>query len=186
VTALAVCTSADGPLFLFAGRGFLSCDPEELRSAVRELAESEQRPTGIARAEWEQALAIPPVEIHKEWVRLFYHPAGAPCPPWQSVHTEELTLMGRTHHAAMEWYRRAGMEPRLDTEPADHLGLLLTFYGRLLLEDVDEEELADFRAQHLAWLPAFCSRVEAETRLPFYRLLSRLTGTLLESHGTSR
>ena len=182
MTATAVHTAADGPLFLFAGRAFLTCDCEALRDALLALKSSGQLPTWFQTAEWERALAISSVQMERESVRLFYHPAGAPCAPWQSVHSDEGVLMGRTHHDAMAWFRQAGLEPRTDTEPADHIGLLLTFYGRLLVEaDVDPEQIEQFREQHLLWLRSFCSRLHEASRLEFFRLLSDLVGMLLHS-----
>ncbi|MBI4903988.1 MAG: molecular chaperone TorD family protein [Acidobacteria bacterium] len=179
MTATAVCADTAAPLFLFAGRGFLSCDLEELRGALIELNRWEHLPPSFNRADWEKALTIPPLAMQRESVRLFYHPNGAPCPPWQSVYTDEAALMGRTHHDAMEWYREAGMEPCLSSEPADHAGLLLSFYGRLLMDETTDEQLEEFRAQHLTWLREFCQTMQAETRLDFYRLLGELTRSLL-------
>ncbi len=174
----AVHTASDAPLFLFAGRGFLSSDVEELRAALLELERWDSLPPSFARAAWEKALSVSPLEIQRESVRLFYHPNGAPCPPWQSVQSDEEILMGNAHHDALAWYREAGIEPALETEPADHAGLLLSFYGRLLLEETDPARLEEFRARHLEWLVAFGLAVAAEARLDFYRLLGEFASEL--------
>ena len=84
---------------------------------------------------------------------------------------------------ALEWYRRYGVQPVTAQDPADHVGLLLIFYSRLLREGAREEVLAAFRRDHLLWIPAFCDCVEAETRHPFYRLLARETKALVVESG---
>jgi len=166
--------SIEAQLLQFAGRCFLSADHAELMSALSDLEEAGcLSPAEIA--EWRTALSVDPMDIHKEYVRLFVNPSGAPCPPWQSVHGEQPVLMGDSHHSAMAWYRDAGMEPRLDSEPADHIGLLLNFLGHLLAEDTGERELTRYVDEHVQWMPAFCAKLEDETRLDFYRLLARFT-----------
>jgi TorA maturation chaperone TorD len=116
-------------------------------------------------------------DLEREYVRLFLAPEGAPCPPWQSVHEEDAQLMGASHHSALEWFRTYGVEPAKDSEPADHVGMLLSFYGHLL--DSECESLAEFEARHLAWIPAFCERLEQQTSLEFYRLLAAYTQSVL-------
>lgn len=166
--------SIEAQLLQFAGRCFLSADHTELMSALSDLEESRCL-SSAELVEWRAALDVDPLAIHKEYVRLFVNPSGAPCPPWQSVHSAQPVLMGDSHHSAMNWYREAGMEPRLDSEPADHVGLLLNFLAHLLAEDATERQLSRFLEQHVQWMPEFCAKVEYETRLDFYRLLARFT-----------
>lgn len=112
----------------------------------------------------------------REYYRLFLSPEGAPCPPWQSVYMaaegEPPRLMGPAHHSALQWYRRYGFEPALDNEPADHLGLLLLFYAKLLTEDAPDTELAAFEEQHLAWAPRFVVKLEQYAQHPRFRALA--------------
>lgn len=115
-------------------------------------------------------------EAEREYYRLFLSPEGAPCPPWQSVYMAEEgqapRLMGPAHHSALEWYRRQGFEPALENEPADHLGLLLLFYGGLLSGGATEQELAQFEEQHLSWAPRFVAKLEQHAVHPRFRALA--------------
>jgi TorA maturation chaperone TorD len=131
-------------------------------------------------AELGRALLEPPAgdrEAEVEFYRLFFHPSGAPCQPWQSVFEtaegDSPRLMGPAHHAALAWYRRYGFEPALANEPADHLGLLLLFYARLLAAGEDSAVLEQFEREHLAWARRFAACLGAEARHPRYRTLAR-------------
>lgn len=154
---------------LFAGRALWEPDAAVLREMLTELPDGERY----------LALLPPPLELQREHTRLFFSPEGAACPPWQSVHSPEPTIMGETHHSAMGWYREAGVQPVAETEPADHVGLLLSFYAKLVEEGAPPETLARFRDEHLGWIPAFCERLEAASRLPFYQELARETRVAL-------
>lgn len=153
--------------YLFAGNCLLSTHPQELRAAVQEALASDSR--------WLEALAVDPVELEREYVRLFLSPGGAICPPWQSVYTKENELprlMGESHSSALAFFREYQMEPAHGSEPADHAGLLLLFAGMLLERGVPADEFERFCIRHLDWIPEFAKKVEAETRLDFYRLLA--------------
>ena len=130
-------------------------------------------------AELGQALLKPPagdLDADKEYTRLFLNPQGAPCPPWQSVYTapegEKPRLMGLSHHAALEWYRRYGFQPAAENEPADHLGLLLLFYAHLLAQGESGETLAKFEDEHLYWAPRFVAKLKEHARHPRYAQLA--------------
>lgn len=157
------------PLAAFAGKAFLDSSAERLRALAAELGS----------VEFEGALSGDPLELEREYVRLFLHPGGAPCPPWQSAHEEPPQLMGDSHRSALDWFRSEGVEPSLGNEPADHVGLLLTFYARLLESGAPEARLREFRARHLSWAAKLCELILAHTRHPFYRLLAELTGELV-------
>jgi TorA maturation chaperone TorD len=157
-------------LLLYAGRALLAPDARWLREMAGTL------PGGD---ELEAALPSDEEELRREHTRLFFAPEGAPCPPWQSVRGEEAALMGPSHHSALAWYREAGMEPAAENEPADHAGLLLAFYATLAEGGAPEAELAQFRREHLEWIPEFCDCLEANSRLPFYRELARRTRAAL-------
>lgn len=165
--------------FLFAGRAFLHDQTQVLRSAVEEILARGRLPGPATAKQWRRALDCPQQELEREYVRLFLSPQGAVCPPWQSVQVEPHQLMGEAHHSALRWYRNYGVEPAAETEPADHIGLLLIFYGHLLSCGAPPQQLAAFYREHLAWIPDFCRRLERKTRLDFYRLLARLCRRLM-------
>jgi putative dimethyl sulfoxide reductase chaperone len=123
-----------------------------------------------------QALLAPPGDDEgaaREYVRLFLSPQGAACPPWQSVYMapegEAPRLMGAAHHGALVWFRRHGFEPAGEGEAADHAGLLLLFYARLLDAGQPRSTLEAFRREHLEWLPRFAEKLAAEARHAHYR-----------------
>lgn len=162
--------------FAFAGRAFLDTDARRLRAAL----EGDPHPTGGQIALLE-ALEAEGQDLEVEYVRLFLSPAGAPCPPWQSAQEEEGRLMGPAHQSARQWYARYGAAPKAESEPADHIGLLLTFYAQMVAVDAEEEDRRRFARQHLVWIPEFAGKVSRETRLEFYRLLGQFTGDLVRS-----
>ncbi len=129
---------------------------------------------GICAAAAERLLHPPPgdADAEREYVRLFLSPQGALCPPWQSIYMAEEgetpRLMGPAHHGALAWYRRFGFEPAIESEPADHAGLLLLFYAHLLQSDAGDEDLAGFSAAHLNWLSRLAARLRASTSDPAY------------------
>lgn len=130
------------------------------------------------------ALLTPPPddpEAEQDYYRLFLSPQGAPCPPWQSVYLdvegETPRLMGVSHHSALEWYRRYGFEPAAGTEPADHAGLLLLFYAKLIDTGVDDSVLAEYERQHVRWLPRLAEKMARHARTEVFRgLAAELSG----------
>lgn len=99
----------------------------------------------------------------REYVRLFLHPQGAPCPPWQSVWEEDAgsrRLLGPAHHGALAFFREFGFMPNLESEPADHIGLLLLFYAMLLDRAAPPAQVAAFEKQHLGWIPRFAEALQ--------------------------
>ncbi len=142
----------------------MTSDPQELGQLY----------SGLAHSLLEAPADDPAAE--REYYRLFLSPEGAPCPPWQSVFMaaegETPRLMGPAHHSALAWYRRYGFEPALETEPADHLGLLLLFYAHLLAAEAPEAEQALFEVQHLAWAPRFIERLERNAVHPRFVALA--------------
>jgi TorA maturation chaperone TorD len=81
--------------------------------------------------------------------------------------------MGEAHASALEWYTRYGAAPRAAGDPADHIGLLLTFYAQLLAAGADADERQLFANRHLAWIPAFARSVATESRCEFYTRLGQ-------------
>jgi TorA maturation chaperone TorD len=157
---------------LFAGQAFLNPDTERLSEMLAYLPDGERY----------RALMPAREELLREHTRLFFAPEGAPCAPWQSVHGEEPTIMGASHHSALAWYRSAGMEPAVENEPADHVGLLLSFYAKLVDEATDPATIALFREEHLAWVPQYCETLERQARLPLLQTLARDTREALTSN----
>lgn len=126
-----------------------------------------------------KALLEPEPGEEQEFTRLFLSPEGAPCPPWQSVYGETKRLLGPEHHSALAWFRRYGLEPATDTEPADHAGLLLIFYQQMLEAGAPAEELALYRRQHLDWIVPFCASIERATSAGSFQQMARQTAQLL-------
>lgn len=155
----------------FAGAAFLSPGLDRLRELARELDEP-----GFL-----EDLETSAEDLEIEYNRLFLSPEGAVCPPWQGAHTEDDRLMGESHISALEWYRRYGSEPQASNEPADHIGLLLLFYSRLLDSGASPAEVEAFRRRHLSWVPDFCAIIEREARHPFWRRLASVTPGWIEA-----
>ncbi len=130
-------------------------------------------------AELGQALLKPPEEQDAaiEYYRLFFNPPGSPCPLWQSVYEHEEgkspQLFGDAHHSALAWYRRYGFEPSSKNEPADHLGLLLLFYAKLLAGGEPAEVLERFENEHLRWAERFVARLKENARHPHFQKLAQ-------------
>jgi TorA maturation chaperone TorD len=154
--------NAEQTAFLtFAGSAFLSPEPARLLALARELGD----------AEFVEILETQADGLEQDYNRLFLNPLGTPLPPWQDANQEEARLMGEAHLSALEWYRRFGVAPQRTSDPADHIGLLLLFYARLL-DDAPEEAEA-FRIRHIDWIPEFCSKVETQAQHPFLRTLAQ-------------
>ncbi len=125
-----------------------------------------------------QMLLKPPEdqEAAIEYYRLFFNPQGSPVPLWQSVYEKEEgkppQLFGEAHHRALDWYRRYGLEPAAKNEPADHLGLLLLFYAKLIADGEPAETLEKFENEHLRWAEQFAARLKAEARHPYFQQLA--------------
>ncbi len=116
-------------------------------------------------------------ELQEAYTRLFINsPGGAAAPPYASVYVAgQGLLMQDGHDDAMEFYRRAGLEPVNRNEPADFLPLELSF-AVTLLEWGDLELLSEFLEKHLwRWFQAFAGRLEASGPHPYYSLMARLT-----------
>jgi len=107
-----------------------------------------------------------------EYNRLFLNPLGAVCHFWQSVYADEPRLFGPAHHSALEWFRRYGAEPQAAQEPADHLGLLLLFYARLIEEGEPGETIGAFVREHVAWASQFAVILRQEARHPLFLALA--------------
>lgn len=147
-----------------AGQVLLQSDPN--RIAVPGDAEG-------ALAEEIRLAQAAPEAAELEYSRLFLNPLGAACHFWQSVHADESRLFGPAHSSALEWFRRYGAEPQQSNEPADHLGLLLIFYARLIEADEPTETIDSFAREHVAWAAQFALKLQQEARHPLYLALAR-------------
>jgi len=170
------------PWFAFAAAALLKTDAQELFALLHELRAEATDPASEA---WIERLAasLPqePQALEKEYARLFLNPAGSPCSLWQSAYGDTPQLMGAAHESALQWYRAVGVQPARSNEPADHAGLLLMFFARLLESGADPDQLDRFRQDHLAWMRGLADCVERHTRLPFYREVMGLLRRLLDT-----
>lgn len=155
---------------VFAGVAFLETNPDRLL-----LLKGAPEPL-------RQILRRRGNTLEHEYVRLFLNPGGAPCPPWQSAHEADRTLMGAAHASALQWYSRYGAVPRSEGEPADQIGLLLTFHAQLLLSGEQAQMLRLFAQRHLSWIPAFAEAVSAAARHEFYRELGLWVGSTVSDY----
>lgn len=114
-----------------------------------------------------------------EFHRLFKDPLAMPCPPWQSSYdaSDEVVPepMGPTVRQALAWHQRFDFHGVGRSDQADHIGFLLTFAGLLLEADADRDTLQHFAHDHMLWIPAYCERLAAAARTPFYRELAEET-----------
>jgi TorA maturation chaperone TorD len=123
--------------------------------------------------------AAPDSDSVAEFHRLFSDPLAMPCPPWQSASDAPegagLRLTGPPARQALAWYLRFGFQGVSESAQADHIGYLLTFAGVLLESGADPDTLQYYAHDHLRWIPAYCERLGAAARTPFYRELAEET-----------
>ena len=115
-----------------------------------------------------------PLELAKEWTRLFVGPRAAPCRPWHDTWESDgpPRLRGPKHASMLGYWSRAGLEPvHLETEPADHAGLILALFSALAARAAEGDDvkslLEDLWTAHVAsWIPRFAATLEAEAKVP--------------------
>ncbi|WP_225336077.1 TorD/DmsD family molecular chaperone [Halomicrobium urmianum] len=125
-------------------------------------------------------------DLRTEYTRLFIGPAGPPCPPYESVYRDGSDsdglgpVMGPSTTAVTRWYDEFGVRLAPDhSDLPDHIATELEFAAYLAKEGFDEY-LDQFRDEHLtAWTAEFLTRVENETREPFYEVLAATTREVL-------
>ncbi len=123
-----------------------------------------------------------PVELAKEWTRLFVGPRAAPCRPWHDTWECEgpPRLRGPQHASMLGYWSRAGLEPvHVETEPADHAGLILALFSALATRAAEGDDvkglLEDLWTAHVAsWLPRFAATLEAEAKVPALKAAGEL------------
>jgi TorA maturation chaperone TorD len=145
---------------VFAGTAFLTPEIDKLRP--------------LAPPEMRHYLEEDSKAVQREYTRLFGRD-GVFDPPCQSAHLHPLPRRAWPHDSAMSWRRFAGLESEQDHEPADHIGRLLIFWGLFRETEPSPRVLQAFHAEHLSWIPAFCRKLAAEARHPFYRRLAEYT-----------
>jgi TorA maturation chaperone TorD len=157
---------------------------EPLLAELEALLEPEGDLTGFA------------VEANVEYTRLFHglKQFSGLAPPYESVHRES-RLIGETTREVTAAYADAGYacihEP---AGPQDHLGTELRFLSLLCFEESQSwssgnaeaarmcwARQSDFLTKHaLAWIPAYCEMMEAESVVKYYRVVASLTRRTLE------
>lgn len=155
-------------------------------ATVRMTLASRLRVLGLAYLSKNDA---PDARAAAEFIRLFDDPATSPCPPCQSLFTSSTTASQRKTSAlsnkVLTLYRRFGFGSMAEYQPADHVGLLITFAGHLLDADPNPAMLTAFATDHLAWIHDFCDRLSVEARHPFYRELAESTAMALRSYSSN-
>ncbi|MRR11847.1 hypothetical protein EG835_05130, partial [bacterium] len=123
-----------------------------------------------------------PVELAKEWTRLFVGPRAAPCRPWHDTweHEGPPRLRGPKHVSMLGHWRRAGLEPvQVESEPADHAGFIFALFSALATRAADGDDVRDLLdslwAAHVAsWMPRFAATLEAEAKVPALKAAGEL------------
>ncbi|MFA6958320.1 MAG: molecular chaperone TorD family protein [Thermoanaerobaculia bacterium] len=165
------------------GLALLSDPTEESLAALREAATPPVRgPLGVAMADLARAAGSTDLLAARvEYTRLFHHPQGAICPPWECVARDRAPhLMGPRHHDVVAFFRRAGVEPlRGESESADHIGLELAFLSllasRIAAGDDRSALFAEFWSSHVtSWMPAIARRIIEESRIELHFATGRL------------
>lgn len=144
---------------------------------------SRLRVLGLAYLAREEA---PDARASAEFTRLFENPLASPCPPCQSAFLaaagDAPRKLAALPNKALTWYRRFGFGSLAQDQPADHVGLLLTFAGHLIDADPSPGMLVSYSNEHLLWICDFCDRLAVETRHPFYRELAESTRMAVRSY----
>ena len=137
--------------------------------------------------------------LGREWFRLFAGPGKPAAPPWASYYTDkDSALFGADTMRARAWYRRYGLEiERKNSEPDDHVGLLLVFLAHLThceakaIDAGSADDIALARREQVAfmeecllpWVTRWAELVEGNARSPFYAGFTRIAvGTMLRRH----
>jgi TorA maturation chaperone TorD len=121
-------------------------------------------------------------ELLEEYERLLVGPGRTPCPPYESLwregqpRLEQGRLMATAAAEAQEIYRELGLSVRgAAHELPDHVAIEWEALA-YAVESGSDEQAEQLAHDHLGrWMPAFCASVAAETSVPFYETLTRLT-----------
>lgn len=173
-STLAVLAAALGPRHVEAVRELatLAQDNREAALEALPLLSQLQQAARVAGA----------LEVEKDYVRLFFSPRGALCPPWEGVWVgESPRLFGPRHESVLAFARRLGVEPPgYERESADHIATELTLAG-FFLSTENHAVFHEFWDEHLApWVSNFGRCLEEHAGTNFYRLVGRALQELAE------
>lgn len=124
---------------------------------------------------------VDPVTDSAEFHRLFVGPDRLVAPPYESVYRSDQPLLMQPETLAVRAHYRAHGLAAQPGQPDDHLATELAFYALLQERGLTEAQRA-FYAEHLQhWVGAFCSRVIAGSRSPFYQALAAITDAVIRA-----
>lgn len=172
VTALAALTFSD---WLLKGADDSICS--SLTAMMQTLSEG---PQTVAKAAFQAAHVLRESSIEEQsrcWTRAFCVGEGS-VTPHQSVAVTGL-VMQEPRDEVLQVMSDFGLAPEAALhEPADHLGVLLAFWARLLAAPGHADAAVSFAEKHLSWVPWV--RAELEAKQPDNDVAMALV-TLLET-----
>lgn len=138
--------------------------------------------------------------VREECFRIFFVPRKAVAPPWQSYYTDsESLLFANETFQVRRWYRKYGLQiEKLNNEPDDHIGIMLSFLAFLAREEMSALERDDavsvaklqsdqllFVASHLlGFLPEWAERITTRSGSLLYASLASVAlGVVNERYG---
>ncbi len=137
--------------------------------------------------------------LKEEYDRLFEGPGHVQVPPYESVHRKDAPeierglLMGPATVDAKRQYAQAGLAMAQGfTDLPDHVAVELEFMGYLCTKEAEVggaakdgrfvEAQRRFTREHLLqWLPDFCYKIVAASKVRFYRDLALVTQAYVAS-----
>lgn len=145
-------------------------------------------------------------DLRSDWLNLLTGAGEPKAPSWAGYYLNpSSTILGESALAVRRLYRQHGFQvERMNQEPDDHLGLMLSFIGVLIqleleadgadascenIEVSPDTAAAQCQAQLLQsyvlpWLPLWRWSVERFARTEFYRGVGELVFGLVRAYGT--
>lgn len=147
VTALAALTFSDWML-----KGVDEAILESIYAMTQSLQDETLPTTEVARAAAVALEGKTLEEIERAWTQAFCVGDGS-VTPHESVAFTGL-VMQEPRDEVLEFMHECGVTLSADThEPADHLGVMLAFLARLLVDDQTQDKALEFAEKHLHWVP---------------------------------
>lgn len=130
-----------------------------------------------------------------DYTKLFLGPYGALASPYGSVYLENMNrVMGNSTVDVQNKYAEEGLDVNLKEVP-DHIAIELEYMYFLVFKEIEAAKNQDpgttacyqqkqraFLETHLgAWVFDFTSRVEANARTDFYKILARVTESFVKN-----